>query len=132
MQKEIISTDKAPAAVGPYSQAVRCGDFVFISGQIPIDPSTGQIQNDIKSQTLQAMKNLEEVLTAAGSSLEKVTKTTLFIKNMDDFSVINEVYTSFFKQDPPARSTVEVARLPKDVMIEIEAIAIFGGSSQYI
>ena len=132
MQKEIISTDKAPAAVGPYSQAVRCGDFVFISGQIPIDPSTGQIQNDIKSQTLQVMKNLEEVLTAAGSSLEKVTKTTLFIKNMDDFSVINEVYTSFFKQDPPARSTVEVARLPKDVMIEIEAIAIFRGSSQYI
>ena len=124
MQKEIISTDKAPAAVGPYSQAVRWGDFVFISGQIPIDPSTGQSQNDIKSQTLQVMKNLEEVLTAAGSSLEKVTKTTLFIKNMDDFSVINEVYTSFFKQDPPARSTVEVARLPKDVMIEIEAIAV--------
>ncbi|PKM46308.1 MAG: reactive intermediate/imine deaminase [Firmicutes bacterium HGW-Firmicutes-8] len=132
MQKEIISTDKAPAAIGPYSQAVRCGDFIFVSGQIPIDPSTGQIQNDIKSQTLQVMKNLEEVLTAAGSSLEKVTKTTLFIKNMDDFSVINEVYTSFFKQDPPARSTVEVARLPKDVMIEIEAIAIFRGSSQYI
>lgn len=125
MHKEIISTDKAPAAVGPYSQAVRCGDFVFISGQISIDPSTGQIQNDIKSQTLQVMKNLEEVLIAAGSSLEKVAKTTLFIKNMDDFSIINEVYTSFFKQDPPARSTVEVARLPKDVMIEIEAIAVF-------
>ncbi len=125
MLKEIISTDKAPLAIGPYSQAVKCGNFIFVSGQIPINPSTGElISSDIKMQTSQVLKNLEAILTAAGSSLEKVAKTTLFIKDMDDFSLINEVYANFFKQKFPARSTIEVARLPKDVKIEIDAVSI--------
>ncbi|MHB9093167.1 MAG: RidA family protein [Eubacteriales bacterium] len=125
MIKEIVSTGNAPAAIGPYSQAVKCQGFVFTSGQIPIDPSTGQmVSSDIKTQTSRVLKNLEAVLIEAGSSLEKVVKTTLFIKDMNDFSQINEVYAGFFKENPPARSTVEVARLPKNALIEIEAIAI--------
>ncbi len=125
MVKEIIVTEKAPAAIGPYSQAVRCGNLVFVSGQIPIDPATGQVvQGDIKSQTSQVIRNLEAVLAAAGSSLDKVVKTTLFIKDMNNFSLINEIYSEFFKNNPPARSTVEVARLPKDVEVEIEVISI--------
>ncbi len=125
MLKEIIVTEKAPAAIGPYSQAVKWGNLVFISGQIPLDPVTGEtVAGDIKSQTLQVLKNLEAVLTASGSSLDKVVKTTLFIRDMNDFSLINEVYTQFFKNNPPARSTVEVARLPRDVGIEIEAISV--------
>ena len=122
--REVISTEKAPSAIGPYSQAVKYGDLVFTSGQIPIDPSTGElIQGGAKEQTEQVIKNLEAVLTEAGSSLAKIIKTTVFIKNMDDFSVINEVYSGFFSGSFPARSTVEVARLPKDVQVEIEAIA---------
>lgn len=124
MKKEIVSTDKAPAAIGPYSQAVKYGDLVFTSGQIPLDPVSGEVvSGDIAAQTRQVLKNLQEVLTAVGSSLNNIIKTTVFIKDMNDFSVINEVYASFFTQLPPARSTVEVARLPKDVRIEIEAIA---------
>lgn len=122
--REVISTEQAPSAIGPYSQAVKYGDLVFTSGQIPIDPSTGElIQGGVKEQAEQVIKNLEAVLTAAGSSLAKVVKTTVFIKNMNDFAVINEVYAGFFSGSHPARSTVEVARLPKDVQIEIEAIA---------
>lgn len=122
--RQVISTEKAPSAIGPYSQAIKYGDLVFTSGQIPIDPSTGElVQGEVKEQAEQVIKNLEAVLTAAGSSLEKVIKTTVFIKNMDDFQVINEVYSRFFSASLPARSTVEVARLPKDVKIEIEAIA---------
>lgn len=124
MTKEIVSTDKAPPAVGPYSQAVKWGNFIFVSGQIPLDPSTGELTGDnIESQTIQVIKNLEAVLAAGGSSLEKIVKTTLFIKDMNDFSKVNEIYSSFFKSNPPARSTVEIARLPKDSKIEIEAIA---------
>ena len=124
MKKEIVSTDKAPAAIGPYSQAVKYGGLVFTSGQIPLDPVSGEVvSGDIAAQTRQVLKNLQEVLTAGGSSLDKIIKTTVFIKDMNDFSVINEVYASFFTQSPPARSTVEVARLPKDVRIEIEAVA---------
>lgn len=125
MSKEIIVTDKAPAAIGPYSQAVKSDKLIFASGQIPIDPLTGEIvPGDVRAQTNQVMKNLQAVLTAAGSGMQNIVKTTLFIKNMDDFSLINEVYAGFFDNNQPARSTVEVARLPKDVKIEIEAIAV--------
>ena len=124
MQKEIIATNKAPAAIGPYSQAVKIGELVFVAGQIPIDPASGEVVNgDIQSQTRQALKNVEAVITAAGSSLDKVIKTTVFITSMDDFSLVNEIYAEFFSTFAPARACVEVSRLPKDVNVEIEAIA---------
>ncbi len=124
MQKEIISTNKAPAAIGPYSQAVKIGELVFVAGQIPIDPASGEVVNgDIQSQTRQALKNVEAVITAAGSSLDKVIKTTVFITSMDDFSLVNEIYAELFSTCAPARACVEVSRLPKDVNVEIEAIA---------
>lgn len=124
MRKITVSTEKAPAAIGPYSQAVKFGELVFTSGQIPIDPASGDIvPGGVEAQTRQALKNLEEVLTAAGASLATVLKITVFIKNMSDFAPINDVYASFFSAEPPARSCVEVARLPKDVLVEIEAIA---------
>lgn len=123
--REAINTTNAPAAIGPYSQAIKINSLVFTSGQIPIDPATGEIvSGDVKAQTEQALKNLEAVLAAAGSSLNKVAKTTLFIKDMNDFASINDVYAKFFQEVSPARSTVEVARLPKDVLIEIEAVAL--------
>lgn len=126
MERNVISTEKAPSAIGPYSQAVKTGGFVFVSGQIPLDPVTGEIlSTDVQEQTGQVIRNLEAVLTAAGSSLAQVVKTTVFIKDMNEFSKINQVYSQYFKENPPARSTVEVARLPKDVRVEIEAIAIF-------
>ncbi len=125
--KEIISTDRAPAAIGPYSQAVRAGNLLFTSGMIPIDPATGQlVEGDIEVQARQAVGNLAALLEAAGTSLDRVVKTVVFIKNMDDFTKVNEVYASFFTTSFPARSCVEVARLPKDVLIEIEAIAEIG------
>lgn len=124
MTKETVFTNKAPEAIGPYSQAIKIGSLVFTSGQIPLDPVTGKlISDDIADQTSQVLKNLEEVLKAAGSSLHKVIKTTIFIQNMEEFGLVNEVYGRFFSENPPARSTVEVSRLPKDVKIEIEAIA---------
>ncbi|MBU3916742.1 RidA family protein [bacterium] len=126
MKKEIISTEKAPVAIGPYSQAVKIDNLLFVSGQIPLNPSTGEVvEGDIQSQTWQAIINLEAVLTAAGLSLEKVVKTTVFITNMDDFPKVNETYAEFFVKEPPARACVEVSRLPKGVSIEIEAIAHF-------
>jgi 2-iminobutanoate/2-iminopropanoate deaminase len=125
LNKKIIHTEKAPAAVGPYSQAVCTESLVFVSGQIPIDPSSGQLlTGDIKAQTRQVLKNLSEVLLAAGSSLEKVVKTTVFITNMDEFGAVNEVYSEFFTTEPPGRACVEVTRLPKDVNVEIEAVAL--------
>ena len=125
MKKEIISTDQAPGAIGPYSQAVKIGEMVFVSGQIPIDPLSGNlIEGDIKTQTRQVLKNVTAVLSAAGTSLDRVVKTTVFITNMNDFSLMNEVYAEFFTSMPPARACVEVSRLPKDVLVEVEAIAI--------
>ena len=125
MTKQIISTDKAPQAIGPYSQAVCVGDMIYTSGMIPIIPETGELETgDIKAQAKQAIGNLIALLEAAGSSADKVVKTTVFIKDMNDFAAVNEVYSTFFAGDCPARSCVEVARLPKDVLIEIECIAI--------
>ena len=123
--KTIISTDKAPAAIGPYSQAIEVNGMIYTSGVIPIDPATNElVQGDIVVQAKQAIGNLAALLQEAGSSCESVIKTTVFIKDMNDFAKINEVYASFFKENCPARSCVEVARLPKDVLIEIEAVAV--------
>lgn len=124
MNKEVVNTEKAPAALGPYSQAIKFGNLLFSSGQIPMDPETGEIvADDVESQTRQVLENVRAVLEEAGTSLDKVLKTTVFIKNMDDFGKINDVYAEYFTENPPARSTVEVARLPKDVQVEIEVIA---------
>ena len=122
--KEIISTDKAPAAIGPYSQGVRAGGFLFLSGQIPLDPKTMTVvAGDVAAQTEQALMNMKAVLESQGLDFSDVVKTTVFIKDMNDFGRINEIYAKFFTKDAPARSCVEVARLPKDVLVEIEAIA---------
>lgn len=123
--KEIISTDKAPAAIGPYSQGVKAGGFLFLSGQIALDPKTmAVVEGDAAEQTEQAMKNMKGALESQGLDFSDVVKTTVFIKDMNEFGRINEVYGKFFAKDAPARSCVEVARLPKDVLVEIEAIAI--------
>lgn len=123
--KTIISTPKAPAAIGPYSQAILVNGMLFTSGVIPIDPETNTlIQGDVEAQARQAIGNLKNLIEASGSSMEKVVKTTVFIKDMNDFGKINDIYKEFFTSDFPARSCVEVARLPKDVLIEIEAIAV--------
>ncbi len=122
--KKIISTDKAPAAIGPYSQAVQAGNMLFISGQIPIDPKTGALTgNTTEEQAKQVFRNIEAILASCGHSLESVVKTTVFLRNMEDFAKVNEVYKSFFKTDCPARSAVEVSALPKNALIECEAIA---------
>ena len=121
----VISTDKAPAAIGPYSQAIEVNGMIYTSGMIPIDPSTGElVTGSVEAQAEQAISNLEALLAASGSSIEKAVKTVVFISNMDDFGKINEVYAKHFKEPYPARSCVEVARLPKDVAIEIEAVAV--------
>ena len=123
--KNIIATDRAPHAIGPYSQAVRAGNLVFASGQIPIDPATGEfVAGGIAEQTEQVLRNLTAVFEAAGTGLDQVVKTTVFLANMDDFAVMNEVYGRFFGGEPPARATVEAARLPRDARVEIEAIAV--------
>lgn len=121
-----VLTDKAPAPIGPYSQAIEVdGKFVFTAGQIPLDPATGQlVEGDIKTQTRQVLRNLEQILLAAGSSMKSVVKTTVFLKDMSEFAAMNEVYAEFFSASAPARSTVEVARLPRDVRVEIEAVAV--------
>ena len=122
--KKVISTDQAPAAIGPYSQAIEVNGMVYTSGVIPVVPATGEIPEGSVEQAKQAFTNLSSLLQAAGTSMEQVVKTTVFIKEMNDFAAINEVYAQFFTGEFPARSCVEVARLPKDVMLEIEAIAI--------
>lgn len=126
MNKTVILTKEAPAPIGPYSQAVKVtGPFIFTAGQVPIDPHSGQVvQGDIKTQTRLVMKNLLAILEKGGCSFQHVVKTTVFLKDMNEFAGMNEVYGEYFKSDPPARSTVEVARLPRDVRVEIEAIAV--------
>ena len=121
--KKTISTQNAPAAIGPYSQAVEWNGMIFSSGMIPVDPQTGEIPEDVEQQARQVFTNLSNLLKAAGTSMDKVIKTTVFIKDMNDFAAINQIYQEFFNGDFPARSCVEVARLPKDVKIEMEVIA---------
>jgi 2-iminobutanoate/2-iminopropanoate deaminase len=123
--REVIATEQAPKAIGPYSQAIRAQGLIFTSGQVAIDPATQQvIAGDVTTQTDRVLKNLAAILQASGSSMEKVLRCTVFLKNMEDFAAMNEVYGRYFKQSPPSRSTVEVARLPKDVLVEIDAIAL--------
>lgn len=122
--KTVISTDQAPGAIGPYSQAIKVGNLLFASGQIPLDPATGAFPEGIEAQTKQALTNVKNILEAAGTSLDKVVKTTVFLSDMNNFAAMNGVYASFFSEGSyPARSAVEVARLPKDAMVEIEVIA---------
>ena len=123
--RDVITTDQGPKAIGPYSQGIRANGFIFLSGQIPLDPATQQIvEGDIQAQTERVLKNIQGILAASGTSLEKVVKTTVFLKDMAEFAAMNEVYGKYFSANPPARSTVEVARLPKDVSVEIEVIAL--------
>jgi 2-iminobutanoate/2-iminopropanoate deaminase len=126
MNKTVISTSDAPSAIGPYSQAIRAGELLFISGQIPIDPSTGKLieESDIKAQTHRVLENLSAILRAAGASIDNVVRTTVFLRNMNDFADMNAVYAEYFRTAPPARSTVEAARLPRDVSVEIDCIAV--------
>ena len=123
--REAIETDRAPAAIGPYSQAVRAGQFVFLSGQVPLDPATGEIiDGDVAAQAHRVMQNLDAVLNAAGTSLDSVVRTTVYLADLADFAVVNEVCGSYFQDPAPARATVQVARLPKDARVEIDAIAL--------
>ncbi|PYY30562.1 RidA family protein [Paenibacillus illinoisensis] len=122
--KKPISTDQAPGAIGPYSQAVAAGDFVYTSGQLGLNPQTGEFGADVQEQTRLSLSNVKAILEAAGTSMDKVVKTTVFLKDMNDFVPVNEVYSTFFEQSYPARSAVEVARLPKDALVEIEVIAL--------
>jgi 2-iminobutanoate/2-iminopropanoate deaminase len=125
MIMQSIHTDSAPKAIGPYSQAIRAGGFIFASGQIPLDPETMQmVEGDVRAQTERVLKNMEQVLAAAGSSLQKVVKTTVFLADLNDFAMMNEVYAQFFGETRPARSTVQVARLPRDARVEIDVIAL--------
>jgi 2-iminobutanoate/2-iminopropanoate deaminase len=125
MHRTVISTERAPAAIGPYSQAIAAGNLVFLSGQLPIDPGTGAlIDGDIAAMTRQIFRNIETVLAAAGSNLGKVVKVTVFMADLNDFQAMNAAYAEFFPHDPPARSTIQVARLPRDARIEIEVVAL--------
>jgi 2-iminobutanoate/2-iminopropanoate deaminase len=124
MNKKIITSDHAPQAIGPYSQAVEAGGFVFVSGQIPLDPKTGQVfQGDIRAQTKLVLENAKAILLAAGCTMSGVVRSTVYLKSMNDFAAVNEVYGSYFPVSPPARATVEVSRLPKDVAVEVDLIA---------
>lgn len=123
--RDIISTSDAPKAIGPYSQGIRANGFVFVSGQVAIDPATQQVvTGDVAAQTEQVIKNLSGILKAAGTSLDQVVRSTVFLKSMNDFAAMNEVYGKFFSANPPARSTVEVSRLPREVLVEIDVIAL--------
>jgi 2-iminobutanoate/2-iminopropanoate deaminase len=124
--REVVATENAPKPIGPYSQAIKANGFIFLSGQTPLDPATQQlVTGGVAEQTERTLKNLEAVLKAAGSSLDKVVRCGVFLKDMNDFAAMNEMYGKFFKSNPPARSTVQAARLPKDCLVEIDAIAIY-------
>lgn len=123
--KKAVFTEQAPKAIGPYSQAIRAGGFIFVSGQIPLDPASGQIvEGDIAAQARRVLENLKAILAAAGSSLDRAVRTTIFLTDLGHFEVVNQVYGEFFKETPPARSTVQVSRLPKNVLVEIDCIAL--------
>ena len=125
MTKKVIHTDRAPEAIGPYSQAIQAGDFLFLSGQIPLDPKTGElVKGDIRIQTRQVLENIRGVLESQGSGMKDVVKATIFLKDIGNFNQVNEIYATYFPSSPPARSTVEVAKLPRDADIEIEMIAL--------
>jgi 2-iminobutanoate/2-iminopropanoate deaminase len=125
MGKKVIQTEKAPKAIGPYSQAIQAGNFLFLSGQIPLDPKTGElVKGDIRKQTQQVLENIKGVLESQGLGMEDIVKATIFLKDIGNFNQVNEVYATYFPSPPPARSTIEVARLPRDADIEIEAIAL--------
>ena len=127
MRKQPIRTERAPAAIGPYSQAIKAGGFLFISGQIPIDPETGQVvQGDVAAQAERVLLNIRNIVDDSGATMQDIVRTTVFLKDMNEFATVNEVYGKFFSTEPPARVTVEVCRLPKDVRIEIEAVAWIG------
>ncbi|WP_404455950.1 RidA family protein [Oceanobacillus kapialis] len=119
---EAIFTSKAPAAIGPYSQAIKAGDFIYVSGQIPLDPSTGEVVEGIEKQTEQVLQNLKAILDEAGATFREVVKFTIYLKSMDDFATVNEIYGSYLAEPYPARATVEVSRLPKDVLVEMDVI----------
>lgn len=122
--KSVVATEKAPAAIGPYSQGIRAGKIIFTSGQLPADPETGKLASGAAEQTRRSLQNVRAVLEAAGAGMEEVVKVTVFLKDMGDFSAMNAVYTEFFPSEYPARSAIEVARLPKDALVEIEAVAV--------
>lgn len=123
--KKVINTEKAPGAIGPYSQGIKAGGFLFVSGQLPVDPETGTMKADITSQTFQSLNNAKAIIESSGLTMKNVVKTTVFLSDMNNFSKMNEVYKTFFTEDYPARSAVEVARLPKDALVEIEMIVLY-------
>ncbi|WP_040210465.1 RidA family protein [Clostridium polynesiense] len=124
MNKQIIKTERAPKAIGPYSQGIKMGNVIYTSGQLPMDAETGEIETEIKRATEKCLENVKAILEEAGSSLEKVVKTLVFLKDMNDFADMNEVYSVYFNENPPARSCIQVAKLPKDALVEIEVIAL--------
>lgn len=124
MNKEVISTNNAPGAIGPYSQAIKAGNFIYTSGQLPINSKNNELIEDIKNATAQCLENVKAILEEAGTSMDKVVKTLVFLKDLNDFSAMNEVYASYFKENPPARSCIEVSKLPKDAIVEIEVVAL--------
>lgn len=123
MNKTVITTKNAPAAIGPYSQGIKAGNLVFTSGQLPINPSTGELITDIKAAARQSLENVKAILESAGTSMDNAVKVTVFLKDMNDFAAVNEIYSEYFKDNAPARSAIQIAKLPKDGVIEIEAIA---------
>ncbi len=124
MNKEVVLTNNAPGAIGPYSQAIKAGNFIYTSGQLPINSKNNELIEDIKNATAQCLENVKAVLEEAGTSMDKVVKTLVFLKDLNDFSDMNEIYASYFKENPPARSCIEVSKLPKDAIVEIEVVAL--------